>query len=79
MRPDGTIGWVLVTGRCKSDTYEENEAGIVVPVTIILFIKEGRKYRSIFGFSLQFGGIDTTYCAPTDLVPVRDDIGTGVY
>jgi len=34
------IGWVLAGGRQRG-TYEENETGIVIPVTIVLLFEEG--------------------------------------
>lgn len=64
--------------RRENSTYKENKTGIVIPVTIVLFLKEGRKDCSIFGVSLQSRGIEPTCCSPSNLVPIRYHVGNGV-
>lgn len=64
--------------RRKSSTHKENKTSIVIPVTIVLFLKEGRKDGRIFGGSLQFRGIETTCCSPSNFVPIRYDVRNGV-
>lgn len=60
-----------VTEKRGVGTYEENEAGVVIPVTIELLVEEERKNCGIFGFSLWFRGIETTHGSPADFVPSR--------
>ena len=72
------IDWLKKDRGGKGETYEENETGIVIPVSVVLFFEEGGKNCSIFCVSLEFWGIEATCRAPADLVPIRYDIGTGV-
>jgi hypothetical protein len=63
------VGFLLE--KWRSNTHEEDETSIMIPVAIILFLKEGWKDSSVFGFTVQLVGVEIGRCSPADFVPVR--------